>query len=70
MSRYFPDLQRHSFFRPPDWRWRRAQWLVARGRYVTPRRDDEETGRAVRYLRALARLKDILLSMGLGDLRP
>ena len=29
-----------------------------------------EEAAAKRYLRALARLKDILLSMGLGDLRP
>jgi len=48
MGTYYPDLQRHSFFRPPDWRWRRAQWLVTRGRYYSRRRDDVETGRAVR----------------------
>src|SRR4051794_32427196 len=51
----YPALQRHHPLRPADWRWRRACWLVARGRYVSPRRGDEPTGRAVRYLRAVAR---------------
>lgn len=54
MKPYHPDLQKHSPFRPPDWRWRRANWLVARGLYHCRRRDDEDTGRAVRYLRSLA----------------
>jgi hypothetical protein len=58
MTHFYPDLQRYSCFRRPDWRWRRAHWLVDRGRYLSRRRDDEETGRAVHYLRALARCRD------------
>jgi hypothetical protein len=50
-----PDLQRHNPLREPSWRWRRALSLVARGRYFSRHRDDPETGRAVHYLRALAR---------------
>ena len=55
MRPIYPELQAHSPVRPPDWRWRRAQALVAAGRYVSQRRDDADTGRAVRYLRAFAR---------------
>ena len=55
MSIFYPDLQRHSLCCPADWRWRRARWLLARGRYACRRRDDEPTSQAVRYLRALAR---------------
>lgn len=54
MSRY-AEIQQYSPFRPVDWRWRRAKWLVARGRNFSRRRDDDETGRAVRYIRAFAR---------------
>jgi hypothetical protein len=57
MSLYFPDLQRASFFRRPDWRWQRACWLVENGHYFSCRRDDADTGRAVHYLRALARCR-------------
>jgi hypothetical protein len=58
MISYHPDLQRLSPLRRPDWRWRRAQTLVAARRYYCCRRDDPETGRTVRYLRALARCAD------------
>jgi hypothetical protein len=51
----FTEIQQHSPVRPPDWRWRRAQSLVATSRYYCRRRDDPETGRAARYLRAVAR---------------
>lgn len=47
MPLYYPDLQRHSFFRPVDWRWQRACALLERGRYFSPRRDDQQTGRAL-----------------------
>jgi hypothetical protein len=55
VTTYYPDLMKHSFFRPADWRWRRACRLAERGRSFARRRDDDETGRAVRYLRALGR---------------
>src|SRR5262245_13994018 len=55
MNPVYPTLQRHHPLRPADWRWRRARWLVEQGRYCSPHRDDEPTGRAVHYLRALAR---------------
>jgi hypothetical protein len=51
----YPALQRHHPLRSADWRWRRACWLVERGRYYSRRRDDAPTGRATHYLRALAR---------------
>src|SRR5262249_36643980 len=54
MKPSFPEYQLRSPLRTPDWRWRRACFLVDRGRYFCRRRDDRETGRAVRYLRALA----------------
>jgi len=38
-----------------NWRWQRAQWLLAHRRNYSPRRDDEQTGRALCFLRALAR---------------
>ncbi len=55
MTPSYPQRQAHNPFRPPDWRWQRAQWLVEDGRYHSQRRDDEPTGEAVRYLRTLAR---------------
>jgi hypothetical protein len=55
VTAYYPDLLRYSFFRPTDWRWRRTRRLVERGHSFSRRRDDDETGRAVRYLRALGR---------------
>lgn len=51
----YPDSVRYSPYRPTDWRWRRARWLVEHNRYATPRRDDEPTRRAATYLRARAR---------------
>jgi hypothetical protein len=54
MLPYHPELQTFSFLRLPDWRWRWAGRLVARGRHVTHRRDDDTTARAVHYLRTLA----------------
>jgi hypothetical protein len=55
MKPFYPEILRHSPLRPPDWRWRRAESLVAQGRYFSQGRDDAQTGRAARYLRALAR---------------
>ena len=49
------DFQRDNPFRPLDWRWRRAQHLVDTGGNYCRHRDDRVTGRAVEYLRALAR---------------
>jgi hypothetical protein len=48
---YFPGFQHCSFFRTPEWRWRRAQWLVTNGRNFSSRRDDEATRDALRLLR-------------------
>ncbi len=48
----FTAFQQNSPFRPPHWRWQRARWLVEHQRYFCRRRDDADTGRAVRYLRA------------------
>ena len=56
MVLYYPDLVRFDPMRPLDWRWERAQSLVAAGSRFRRDRDDEDTGRAVRYLRAVRRL--------------
>src|SRR5262245_41204831 len=53
----YPELQRRSPHRPPAWRWERALDLVRLGKYVSARRDDEATARAVRYLRARRRCR-------------
>ena len=50
MITFYPDLQRHSLLRTPDWRWRRARWLVERGRYFSRRRDDHEFVECVLHL--------------------
>jgi hypothetical protein len=42
-------------FRPVDWRWRRALYLVETGRRVAPRRDDAWARAAARFCRALRR---------------
>jgi hypothetical protein len=55
MTHYYPDLQKHSFSRSPDWRWRRANYLVDQGRRVFSDRDDADTAQAVRFLRWSAR---------------
>ena len=54
----YPRQVAYDPFRPPDWRWQRAKWLIANGRYVSRRRDDDVTGRVVRYLRALHGKRD------------
>src|SRR5262249_20829109 len=51
----YPDRQRHSPTHSPAWRRERALALVDAGRYGSRKRDDEETARAVAYLRALRR---------------
>jgi hypothetical protein len=47
----YPDIQQHSFLRSPSWRWERAHHLICTGRYATKGRDDNDTRRAVHYLR-------------------
>jgi hypothetical protein len=41
--------------RPPDWRWRRAEDLVERGRRLSTRRDDSRVREAVHFIRRLRR---------------
>ncbi|MCY2990777.1 MAG: hypothetical protein NTY19_23300 [Planctomycetota bacterium] len=48
----FSELRRWNPMSPPDWRWDRAGRLIDDGRYVSRRRDDTETGRAVYFIRA------------------
>jgi hypothetical protein len=57
MSFFYPDLHRRSPVRPLAWRWQRADALVGQGRYFCRRRDAAQTGRTVRYLRALERCR-------------
>jgi hypothetical protein len=48
----FPAQQRHSVFRSPDWRWKRALAVVDQDVVCSERTDDVPTLRAVEYLRA------------------
>jgi hypothetical protein len=50
----FPDGP-DSPFCLPDWRWRRAEYLVDSGRRVCRRRDDHQVREAVLFLRDLRR---------------
>jgi hypothetical protein len=52
-----PAWSPFNFFRPLDWRLRRARGLVADGRRGSPRRDDAATLQLVGYLRALGRCR-------------
>jgi hypothetical protein len=53
-----------SFHRTPDWRWRRAEWHLRYGHNYSARRDDEATGRALGYQRAIARCRNGVPSAG------
>ena len=55
MSPTYPAFARSSPFRPPDWRWLRAYALLDTYHNFSRKRDDAETGRALRYLRLLCR---------------
>lgn len=55
---YYPDHARYDPTRPLDWRWQRAQSLVAARSHFSPDRDDKETGKAVKYLRAIRRTRN------------
>lgn len=57
MPIYYPHFITRSPLHTCDWRWQRAQSLVAAGRNYSRRRDDADTGHAVHYLRALARCR-------------
>ena len=47
------QFQQNNFDCSPDWRWNRAWSLVRHHRYVSKKRDDAQTGDAVRFLRRL-----------------
>lgn len=47
-------FHRSSPCRPPDWRWRRACFLIAQGMYASSKRDDDLTCREVRFARQAA----------------
>jgi hypothetical protein len=73
MTPFYPAVQRYSFFREPDWRWRRALALAQSGRPATRQQDDDQTLRAARYLGAAERPQAARRERGLarsfGDLR-
>jgi len=50
-SDYYPDFVRYDPYRPLDWRWQRAQELLAEGCNVSRFRDDEATCELLYYLR-------------------
>jgi hypothetical protein len=49
----FADIQKANPARTPDWRWQRALSLVRARQRFSSKRDDDVTGRAVDYLRAV-----------------
>lgn len=51
MPPWYPDTEHRNPMRAPDWRWQRALSLVAGGRSASRKRDDDETCRAVAFLR-------------------
>lgn len=53
--RSFPESQNFNPWRPPDWRWRRAIQIIAKGWYASVKRDDAMTCAAVRLIRKLNR---------------
>ena len=55
MPVYYPNILRYSFVRPLTWRWDRARHLVGANRNYSRRTDDEQTGKAMHYLRDLRR---------------
>ena len=55
------EFQRHNFDRPIDWRWDRSWAIIQNRRYCSRKRDDEETRRAVHFLRGLLRQHDTLV---------
>jgi hypothetical protein len=48
----YPLMQEFSPIRSPSWRWERACYLVDHRRNFSRLRDDEETSRAMHYIRA------------------
>ena len=52
---FWPKFQEFKIDRDLDHRWNRAFALVMNGRYISRRRDDPETGQAVRFLRELVK---------------
>ena len=52
--------QKQNFDRDPAWRWNRAWSLAQNGCYFSHKRDDQETGCAVRFLRGLQLQRDTL----------
>ena len=70
MVLYYPDLVRFDPMRALDWRWQRAQSLLDNGSCFRRDRDDEDTGRAVRYLRAVRRSRDAGESISTMKVKP
>jgi hypothetical protein len=57
-------------FRPVDWRWRRAVYLVENNRPVSPRRDDAWARAAVRFYQELRQCQDEAARQGLAQRLP
>lgn len=53
MPSFHPDFQKYNFNRLPSWRFDRAWRLVDERSQLDPRKDDDLTLRAVKYLRAV-----------------
>ena len=70
MTLYYPTLVRFDPMRPLDWRCQRAQTLLDNGSRFRRDRDDEDTGRAVRYLRAVRRSRDAGESISTMKVKP
>jgi hypothetical protein len=60
----------HDPFKPPDWRWQRAEWLLEKGRYARKASDDAHTVRAKKFMVALHNVKDDLDQARLAEREP
>ena len=57
------EFQKHNPDRNLSWRWDRAHALVRHDRYISRKRDDEQTSQALRFLRELMRKPQDTLSI-------
>jgi hypothetical protein len=57
-----PHFQQQNPLRRPDWRWRRAAWLINHRRSFSKRRDDDQTRQALNYLRGAIRCQGVAIT--------
>jgi len=60
----------HDLYRPADWRYRRADWLRANGRYTRKNKDDRYVALARRYLVQREKCQDVYAEERLANQMP